>query len=532
MPRPQITAETLHVDDLVSKALRGRIRVPRFQRGLRWRDTDVRQLFDSIHRGFPIGTLLMWKRSAKSATLQFGPVEVHAPSDEEAWWVVDGQQRLTSLVAGLCHPRIADTDDPFVVYFDLEDHEGSDPFFRPNRLRPVTPYSLPLAVCYDSVAFQEWLFDFVQRTGDKDRIAQASAVQARLRNYRVPVYVVETEDFDVARQIFLRVNRAGRRIEAHEVFAALAPQAAQQDLRPESIAGRFQERFGDIEPNVVAKAAKALVSDEVTRSDLHPNPPNHEAWMQDTERALCAAVDFLRSCGMSHARLLPSVPTPLVTLTRFFHRHPEPHERNRRLLQRWLWRGFFADALGSDAKTLRRSVVAVGDDESHSVQELLSKVPKKASPVWPKRFDARHGMARLAAMLMALEEPFPPEPMISRSDDEAHSHSDVFGWLQAHGAHVFCRLPGASNSPAARFLVPGTSAARLRDQLLTWAELDLEHPGLRSHLVSPEAAQALLDGDPAGCVAYRAETLSTIAEKWYLARAEPDHSDRPPLDLS
>ena len=54
-----IKAGTLHFDELVSRALAGRIRLPRFQRGLKWRAKDVQQLFDSIHRGFPVGTLLI-----------------------------------------------------------------------------------------------------------------------------------------------------------------------------------------------------------------------------------------------------------------------------------------------------------------------------------------------------------------------------------------------------------------------------------------------------------------------------------------
>jgi len=37
---------------------RGHVRVPSFQRGLRWEASDVQDLFDSIYRGYPIGSLL------------------------------------------------------------------------------------------------------------------------------------------------------------------------------------------------------------------------------------------------------------------------------------------------------------------------------------------------------------------------------------------------------------------------------------------------------------------------------------------
>jgi len=54
----QSAAKTFTVVDLVAEALKGRIRIPEFQRPLRWQWEDVRRLFDSIVKGYPIGNLL------------------------------------------------------------------------------------------------------------------------------------------------------------------------------------------------------------------------------------------------------------------------------------------------------------------------------------------------------------------------------------------------------------------------------------------------------------------------------------------
>lgn len=526
--RPSIRADALHVDELVTRALRGRVRVPAFQRGLRWRDDDVRKLFDSIHRGYPIGTLLMWKRPAKGGTAEFGPVEVAAPDTDDAWWVVDGQQRLTSLVAGLKHPDPSDPSDPFVVYYDLRPPEGSEAFFRPNRTRPASPYSIPLARCFDAADFQEWLFDFVQSTGQRELIERASDLATRIRNYRVPIYVVETDSIEVAKEIFRRTNQAGRGLSAHEVFAALAPADMHADLRPEVIAGRLAGILGPVEPNVVAKAARALVTDDVTGTSSRLNVPDHNTWMRDTERALTAALRFIRDCKVVHTRLLPAGPTPLVTLARFFSRHPQPSDRNLRLLRRWLWRGFFAEALGSDAKTLRRAVVAITDDEDGSVQTLLEQVPKAAADYrLPLEFDARNGMARLAALVMALQNPVapgrPPESEFEYDGDA------VFDWFEAHGARVFARFPPSDKRPATRFITPGVSTAKLREELLAWAAEDSRHPALASHLVDEAAAKALLDGDLGRFVELRQQAVLEAARSVHAALGEPDHTDRPML---
>lgn len=534
-PRPRISANTLHVDELVDRALLGRVRTPAFQRGIKWRAHDVQQLFDSIYRGFPIGTLLMWKRPAPEAEVRFGPIRKTVDATDDAWWVVDGQQRLTSLVAALHHPEPDDLADRFVVYVDLDADEKSEasPFFRPHRLRPAGASCMPLAGALDATAFQTWLLDFVARTGRRDLIARASDVVTRIRNYRVPVYVVETDDAETAREMFLRTNRAGRRLELHEVFAALAPATSAPETTPDAIARRLGDRYGAIEPNAVTKVAQALEGDDVTR--LRAKPWGTDAFaplMERTERALEMALDFIVEAGVPHPRLMPHRLTPLVALARFFARFDAPAERNRRLLRRWLWRGFFADALGSDAKTFRRAVVAVRDDENKAVQALLTQVPAAVEVRLPSAFDARKGTARLAMLVLALERPVPPTRDAfdaSHRDDLDDISGDVFDWLEAYGAATFCKLPGAPNTPEARFITPGVTPARMLAALRGWAAEAPDHPALASHLVTPEAARALLDDDLPGFLAGRRARLLDAARAAHAAYAEPDHSDRPPL---
>lgn len=55
------TATTLDVEQLTKWAWEGRIRIPHFQRPLRWQRDDVIKLFDSIVRGYPVGSLLLWR---------------------------------------------------------------------------------------------------------------------------------------------------------------------------------------------------------------------------------------------------------------------------------------------------------------------------------------------------------------------------------------------------------------------------------------------------------------------------------------
>src|SRR5882724_6816710 len=76
----------------------GRIALPDIQRPFVWSSAKTRDLFDSMYRGYPIGTLMLWETGAEVGTRQIGLAESEkAPQ----LLIVDGQQRLTSLYAVL-----------------------------------------------------------------------------------------------------------------------------------------------------------------------------------------------------------------------------------------------------------------------------------------------------------------------------------------------------------------------------------------------------------------------------------------------
>jgi hypothetical protein len=74
--KPAALTET--VEDLVGQVRRGFVRVPRFQRALKWLAEDVVQLFDSIYRGYPIGSLLFRRAPAEAGQVKIGPLTIDA----------------------------------------------------------------------------------------------------------------------------------------------------------------------------------------------------------------------------------------------------------------------------------------------------------------------------------------------------------------------------------------------------------------------------------------------------------------------
>lgn len=81
---------------LVEDISMGEIGLPDIQRPFVWPMTKVRDLFDSMYRGFPIGYLLFWENGCSDTHRTIGA----APKQKVArLLIVDGQQRLTSLYA-------------------------------------------------------------------------------------------------------------------------------------------------------------------------------------------------------------------------------------------------------------------------------------------------------------------------------------------------------------------------------------------------------------------------------------------------
>ena len=198
---------------------RGRVRVPTFQRGLKWDAEDVRALFDSVYRGYPIGSLLFYQRPAEATRIHVGPLPIDASEEPEAWWVVDGQQRLTALTACLVRPTPLplkpDDEDHYVLYFDVEEQS----FRPPPRSGEVPTTWVPLPKLLDAADLTDWAFGWQHGQNEtlRRRLFDAGA---RIREYPVPLYVI-VADLEAATQIFYRTNKAGKPLKWEDVHKAL-----------------------------------------------------------------------------------------------------------------------------------------------------------------------------------------------------------------------------------------------------------------------------------------------------------------------
>ena len=353
----QSTATTLDVEGLVSMAWAGKIRVPRFQRSFRWSWEDVRRLFDSIVRGYPIGSLLLWTRSAPAQTLQLGQLTIEAPADSEALWVVDGQQRITSLANAL-HPD-GQIDKRFALAYDLRKKEfDPDPRGeRPARHPAASSVRLAFVAGLVQASARKW-----RATSTKRMPSRGSFGSTRSRRTKV-----SQDDPKVLQDIFDRMNNYGKRLSRAEVFSALNTREEDDGQAIEMISDRISAdlRFGAIDDDTVLQAVLARRGPDVRRDIRHEfdaeGDEGRDAAFKAGEEALRRAVTFLQfDCFVPHITLL-AYRYLLVTLTCLFAHHPNPDSRNRRLLRRWYWRAAVAGPQQFKGGTAAAARLTVGD---------------------------------------------------------------------------------------------------------------------------------------------------------------------------
>ena len=406
LDRPRVEYRT--PVDLVSEVGRGRVRIPPFQRGFKWGSRDIIKLFDSIVRGYPIGNLLLWQRSAPAQRLHVGPLTVDADAVDVAYWVVDGQQRITSLVGALAAPD--DTaDSRFRVHLNLEDST-----FHTLGIRQAVPLAwIPVSRLLDTRALLRWMRENADLLSD-DHLETADQVAKAIREFQIPTYVVASAEEAPLLEIFTRMNTTGKPLTRTEVFSALHSGVAGDEPLDLHALGRIPTElgFGSLDDGLVLRCILAYRGGDVFRDDFadeFESEIDREETFAGVAAALRDVVEFLRGdAGIPHSRLVPYSQFIYIPV-RFCRLHGRPTGRAADLLRRWVWRaavaGTRARAVGvGDVRDQVQAVEATSP--TAAAQALLKLVPSfPDTPVELDRIHLNHAMTKINLLGMLSVEP-------------------------------------------------------------------------------------------------------------------------------
>lgn len=354
------------VEELVGMIERGELRLPEMQRRYVWRSPRVRDLLDSLYRGYPSGAILLWD-TAEAVPQQEFAVQQQTNPYQSTRLLLDGQQRLTSLSAVIRGGSVSvrGRKRPIELLFNLEhpeqlavvtevdedgDDEGDDDSDddliddesdssadelqeRFDRMTFVVATKkleqLPHWVKVTDVFKSDSDRTFLKRAGvmdlDDPRSEKYSQRLARLRGIRKYVYRMDvlerTLSYDEVTEIFVRVNSLGAKLRSSDL--ALAQITAKwkgslkvfQAFQAECAKSGFDLDLGLYLKNLVAFATGQ------SRFLTVPNLPIEtlqQGW-KGSVLGMEFALNFLKSnLGIDSPALLSS-PFLLVTLGYYGH---------------------------------------------------------------------------------------------------------------------------------------------------------------------------------------------------------------------
>jgi hypothetical protein len=232
-----VNSEAVRLEDALDSINRGTLRVPRFQQPFAWRPEQMLELFDSIERGYPIGSLLVWETNLPLASLgTVGDITVsYPPSGIPVSFVLDGYQRLATLFGTLMRPvtapRTAEQQSwMWWVYRELGGGQPSRLLFRHwTRAEPPPAHYLPIRSVLRTLDFLAFVRELQATEGtgsDSDRIVElvdeAERVAQRIKLYRLAVIRLQGGSLEQAAEVFSRLNSPGRAMTVDQMLSALS----------------------------------------------------------------------------------------------------------------------------------------------------------------------------------------------------------------------------------------------------------------------------------------------------------------------
>jgi hypothetical protein len=375
------------VGNLVDLIRSGELRLPEMQRRYIWPATRVRDLLDSLYRGYPSGTILVWETDREMPSRDLAVVQEESPFRGHKL-LLDGQQRLTSLsailrgesvvVRGRRRPidilfNLDHPDGPPVEVTEVED-DASEPdesdlgvddevtglniqdrlklrtFVVASRQLGSDPHWVRVSDLFQAEASDGQILKALVKDLDDplyEKYARRLQAVRKIRDYPYVMHVLDKSlSYEEVAEIFVRVNSLGMKLRGSDLALAQVTSRWKNSLRLfEQFQEECEENWFTLDLGLIVRALVVFTTHQSRFKTVATTPV--ERFQEGWERAKTGmrfAVSFLRgNAGIEDESLLAS-PLYLITIGYYAMR------RNYRLtredeagLRRWL---YYANARG------------------------------------------------------------------------------------------------------------------------------------------------------------------------------------------
>ena len=506
------------ITDLAANVLDGTIRLPKFQRDFVWTRQQVLDLLDSIARGYPIGSFLLWKSAVNLASeTSIAGLAVETPDDgEETAYLLDGCQRLSTICGALHWEPNGDPESFWNLVYGLEDER----FLHRHDLADPPASQVPLRLLDTPAVYFPRLNDL-----SPELQMRARTLFERITSYEVATVTLQATPLSEIGRIFERVNTRGTPLATVELVRA-ATWRPDFDLLDEIDGIRdalARKHYGLIDRKLVLRAIAAAAGKGFTTANVEELPFLDTRALRSAvgaiHEAARRAVDFLTTeIGTPTAEALPYA-NQFAVVVELFRQIPRPTSAQYAAMRGWFWRtaltGYY------DGWNTRKMVADLAAIERFRQGAKIIDVqcPPLSTRLWTAD-QYRRDSARTKALALTLAAAGPLDlrtgaridsgRALAMTNDMQFHHFFPKAWLmrqetpyeEANLLANIVMLTAISNQAVADY----PPAAYLKDEIDFCGEVEMRRR-LESLLVSPQAFDAAMLGDYKAFVAARAETL-------------------------
>jgi len=334
--RVKIDVKKEIIQTLVDELKTGKYLLPSFQRQYVWDEDDIKDFVDSLVKNYPIGTIILWKPSTLSVS-QIDPfskplIDVNGKNPREVFYIVDGQQRLTSLLLLLNNWRMRRGGED--ISCGPISYNPSNKRFYKSTKRGVDLSKLIKAFSqYDDTAIS----DLKRTTSDDNYQKMEDMIKGILNKYPIPICVMETdqedeETFREMAQAFIRINKYGIRMGNLELMLSFLAGTVGGELK-ERLRGLYEDLYRrfevDLQPVIrFVFANMGLKQTQISKVEqFEKNIEKVSEYGPDTikqvfnqcHKAMNLTIELLSTeMGLSNSRLLPSQ-TPIIPIAAYLY---------------------------------------------------------------------------------------------------------------------------------------------------------------------------------------------------------------------
>ncbi|MEP1059709.1 MULTISPECIES: GmrSD restriction endonuclease domain-containing protein [Cyanophyceae] len=374
--QPTHSGISTYLENLLSK----KYQIPTFQRNVVWERENVKKLWDSIYKFYPLGSILVWKTDVKLQSHREigGTLLPENHTSNEYQYILDGQQRTTSLLSSLYggtivgkgkfdptvyvdltieHQDITDNESykkRFLFWDEIDDREGQLLANSGKKKR----YDEGLIVKLEDIRMS---FGSLERKlnnagyvdFDHPYRAELRKIKEVLDNYRISF--IELKGIQVAEvcQIFERINQAGKPLNIFDIVVAKTFRPEGKDEKPKgfylrdlfddyrkSIAG---SHFANLSEMALLEILAVIISNNISESGIKNITDRYlneirteqieEVW-HDAKKAISKVIHFFDKVLKIRGPSLVPYRYFYLTLAVYFYQNSEP---NYSFLERYFW---------------------------------------------------------------------------------------------------------------------------------------------------------------------------------------------------